>query len=148
MTMRAVILLGLILTLSACASRLNPFNWFGGQREERVEAVEPVIIVDSRELVAQVIDLTVDPMPGGAIVSAMGLPPRQGYWEADLVEVERAEGRIVFEFRVFEPPEPTREGTQRSREILAGTSLSNQDLAGIRTIVVQAQQNRRSVSRR
>jgi hypothetical protein len=79
----------------------------------------------------------------------MGLPPRQGFWEADLVEVGRENGELVFEFRVYRPADPnTRTGTQRSREILAGTSLSTQDLAGIRQIVVVAQQNRRSVSRR
>ncbi|RMA40743.1 hypothetical protein [Rhodophyticola porphyridii] len=148
MAFRLLITLTVILGLSACSTRLNPFNWFGNDREERVAVVETVAVTDPRPLVAQVISLNVDPHPGGAIVRAMGLPPRQGYWMADLVEVERGEGRIVYEFRVFEPPVATREGTQRSREILAGTELSNQDLQGIRTIVVQAQTNRRSVNRR
>ncbi|MBF9050766.1 hypothetical protein GTA62_14050 [Roseobacter sp. HKCCD9010] len=148
MTFRLLVTLTLILGVAACSTRLNPFNWFGNDREERVEIVETVTVVDPRPLVSQVISLNVDPHPGGAIIRAMGLPPRQGYWAADLVEVERAEGRLVFEFRVFEPPVATREGTQRSREILAGTELSTQELDGVRTIVVQAQSNRRSVSRR
>lgn len=144
-------LLVVVLGLTGCASRLNPFNWFGRDREERVQVSDTVIAapVDDRQLVAEVISLSVDPLPGGAIVRAMGLPPRQGYWEADLVEVGRESGEIVFEFRVYHPSDPaTRVGTQRSREILAGTSLTTQDLAGIRQIVVVAQQNRRSVSRR
>jgi hypothetical protein len=143
-------LLVVVLGLTGCASRLNPMNWFGRDREERVQISETVAApVDDRQLVTEVISLSVDPLPGGAIVRAMGLPPRQGYWEADLVEVGREGGEIVFEFRVYRPVDAnTRVGTQRSREILAGTSLTTQDLAGIRQIVVIAQQNRRSVSRR
>ncbi|MFV1876275.1 hypothetical protein [Nioella sp.] len=143
-------LLVVVLGLTGCASRLNPMNWFGRDREERVQISETVAApVDDRQLVTEVISLSVDPLPGGAIVRAMGLPPRQGYWEADLVEVGREDGEIVFEFRVYRPVDAnTRVGTQRSREILAGTSLTTQDLAGIRQIVVIAQQNRRSVSRR
>lgn len=143
-------LLVVVLGLTGCASRLNPMNWFGRDREERVQISETIAApVDDRQLVTEVISLSVDPLPGGAIVRAMGLPPRQGYWEADLVEVGREDGEIVFEFRVYRPVDAnTRVGTQRSREILAGTSLTTQDLAGIRQIVVIAQQNRRSVSRR
>jgi hypothetical protein len=143
-------LLVVVLGLTGCASRLNPMNWFGRDREERVQISETVAApVDDRQLVTEVISLSVDPLPGGAIVRAMGLPPRQGYWEADLVEIGREDGEIVFEFRVYRPADPnTRVSTQRSREILAGTSLTTQDLAGIRQIVVIAQQNRRSVSRR
>lgn len=148
MTSRLLILCAVMLSLSACATRLNPFNWFGGDREERIETVEVVTIVDRRQLVAEVLSLNVDPMPGGAIIRAMGLPPTQGFWEADLVEVGREDGALVFEFRVFPPPQPTRAGTQRSREVLAGTSVSLQDLEGIRTITVLGQLNRRSVSRR
>mgnify|MGYP000126737599 CR=1 FL=1 len=143
-------LLVVVLGLTGCASRLNPMNWFGRDREERVQISETIAApVDDRQLVTEVLSLSVDPLPGGAIVRAMGLPPRQGYWEADLVEVGREDGEIVFEFRVYRPVDAnTRVGTQRSREILAGTSLTTQDLAGIRQIVVIAQQNRRSVSRR
>ena len=86
--------------------------------------------------------------PDGAVISAMGLPPRQGYWEADLVEVSREGGEMVFEFRVFQPLDPNpRVSTQRSREVLAGTALNRFDLAGIRSITVIGQQNRRTVSR-
>lgn len=139
------------LGLTGCASRLNPMNWFGRDREERIQIDETQVTapVDSRQLVAEVVELSVDPLPGGAIVRAMGLPPQQGFWEADLVEVSRDGGEITFEFRVYRPADPnTRVGPPQSREILAGTSLTTQDLAGIRQIVVVAQQNRRSVSRR
>ena len=148
--LRVILVLSLMTSLAACGSRLNPFNWFGGDREERISVTETVAgaEVDPRGLVAEVIALSVDPVPQGAIVRAMGRPPSQGYWEADLVEVERTATSIVFEFRVFPPPTPTRAGTPQSREVITGTQLSNFDLAGIRTITVIGAQNRRTVSRR
>lgn len=148
MKFRILITLLLVLGLAGCASRLNPWNWFGGDREQRIEVVETVEEVDGRQLVAEIVSLDVVPNPGGAVISAMGLPPRQGYWEADLVEIGRENGELVFEFRVYEPVDPnTPVSTQRSREILAGTALSRFDLAGIRSITVIGQQNRRTVRR-
>lgn len=148
--LRVILALALMTSVAACGSRLNPFNWFGGDREERIRITETVDAgtVDPRPLVAEVVALSVDPTPQGAIVRAMGRPPVQGFWEADLVEVERGDGAIVYEFRVVPPLTPTREGTPQSREVLTGTQLSNFDLAGIRTITVIGAQNRRSVSRR
>mgnify|MGYP003645691624 CR=1 FL=1 len=148
MNFRIVILLLVVLGLAGCASRLNPMNWFGGDREQRIAVVETEAEVDGRSLVTEIVSLDVVPNPGGAVISAMGLPPRQGYWEADLVEISRENGELVFEFRVYQPAEPdTRVSTQRSREILAGTALSRFDLAGIRTVTVIGQQNRRTVRR-
>ena len=148
MKFRILITLLVVLGLAGCASRFNPVNWFGGDREQRVEAVETVAEVDGRSLVAEIVSLDVVPNPGGAVISAMGLPPQQGYWEADLVEVSRDNGELLFEFRVYQPADPnTRVSTQRSREILAGTALSRFDLAGIRSITVIGQQNRRTVRR-
>lgn len=148
--LRVTLALALILSLAACGSRLNPFNWFGGDREERIAAREVVETEpgDLRQLVAEVVDLSVDPTPQGAIVRAMGRPPVQGYWEAELVEVERSDSAIVYEFRVFPPNTQTREGTPQSREVVVGANLSNFDLAGIRTVTVIGAANRRTVSRR
>lgn len=149
MTARILITLLLVTSLSACATRWNPFNWFGGEREERIEVVEEEIEVDPRNLVAEIVSLNADATQGGLIISAIGLPPRQGYWEADLVETSRADGNLTLEFRVFEPLDPyTRVSTQRSREVLAGTTFSRQNLAGITSITVIAQQNRRTVRQR
>ena len=38
--LRAITILSLILTLAACDSRINPLNWFGGEREQRIR-VDP-----------------------------------------------------------------------------------------------------------
>ncbi len=149
MTTRVLTAFLMVLTLASCGTRLNPMNWFGNDREQRIEVVETTEDEDRRQLVAEVISLDVDPYPGGAIIRAVGLPPRQGFWEADLVEVSRLDGELVLEFRVYPPVEQTtRVSTQQSREILAGTSLNTFELDGIRSITIIAQQNRRSVRRR
>ncbi|MBF9029781.1 hypothetical protein HKCCE3408_05185 [Rhodobacterales bacterium HKCCE3408] len=148
MAIRTGLLFAAFLVLAACESRLNPFNWFGGPREERIDVAEQQAEpADPRPLIDQVIDLDLTRLPTGAVVSAIGLPPRQGFWEADLVERSREDGILILEFRVFEPPVQTRQGSQRSREVLAGTALSNQDLAQIRQIVVEGARNRLVASR-
>jgi hypothetical protein len=149
---KTVAALSVLLVLSACGglreSRLNPFNWFGQGREARVEASAETVARDPRPLVAEVVSLSVDRMPGGAIVRAMGLPPTQGYWEAELVAAEDSPaGTLAFEFRIAPPPEPRRAGTQRSREVLVGRFLSTARLEGIRTITVIGAENRRSARR-
>ena len=148
--MRAIIAIvaaaGLVSACGLGGSRLNPFNWFGGEREVRVAA--PVAEAGPRiPLVDQVVSLKAERAPGGAIVSAVGLPPTQGFWEAELAPVSNEGGVYLLEFRLLPPVTPQRVGTQPSREVLAGTFLSDQTLAGVRTIAVQAARNRRSVSR-
>jgi hypothetical protein len=141
----------LCLSLAACGgmrdSRLNPFNWFG--RSAEVEQVAmPEAPKDPRGLVQQVISLNVEEVPGGAIVRATGLPPTQGYWEAELVALPVDEtGRLVLEFRVFPPIETMRAGTQPSREVVVALYLSNYKLEAIREIVVQGSANARSARR-
>ncbi|MGB3408201.1 MAG: hypothetical protein WBA67_11980 [Jannaschia sp.] len=137
-----------VLAVAGCGlgqTRLNPFNWFGSDRSEAVttaQATPSVPVID------QVLSLTVDATPGGAIISTVGLPPTQGFWEANLVRLPDDDASLMlFEFRILPPLEPYPSGTQPSREVLAGTVVSNQDLAGIRTIAVQGAQNRRSVRR-
>ncbi|MBC6437288.1 MAG: hypothetical protein GDA52_03910 [Rhodobacteraceae bacterium] len=147
MTFRMGIMLGLLLSISACASRPNPGSWFGSDRREQAEVNETGGPFVRHELVSQVISLNADAHPGGIILHAVGLPQNQGYWAAELVEIERAGGRVVFEFRIKGPRNPTRRGTPRSREVLAGTRLGTQALQGIRTITVQATGNQRSVTR-
>lgn len=133
--------------LSACGlgqSRLNPFNWGGG-----ASAPAAVRAETARPVVDQVVSLEIAQTRSGAILSAVGLPPTQGYWEADLAPVPSADPTVlVLDFRILPPVEPTRVGTQPSREVLTGLVLSTQDLAPYRAIVVQGARNSRSVSRR
>lgn len=140
--------------LSACGrvrdSRLNPFNWFGRSRAEASEAPpqDADFDNDSRQFASQIVSLQVDPTPEGAIIRTIGLPPTQGFWDADLVEVESEDpSRLIYEFRVAPPLRRTQQGTQASREIIAGTSVSNFKLRGIRSITVIGRGNQRTVRR-
>ncbi len=142
----------LVLVVSACGtvrdSRLNPFNWFGGDREEVVSVDDERVVVDGRRLADQVISLNVDSFPGGAIIRSVALPPTQGFWDAELVEVESEDpSQVVYEFRMLPPVGPRPQSTQRSREIIAGATLSRIRLESVRNIVVVGAQNRRSVRR-
>ena len=97
---------------------------------------------------AQVTLLKVEPYPGGAIVRATGLPPTQGYWSAELVaQPLDDQGRLVFEFRVFPPPEPVAAGTPYSRQITVAAALGTIALQGVSTIVVQGASNALSAGR-
>ena len=148
----------LILTfLAACggqrsgssSSSLNPFNWFGRAKEQRI-AVDRTVIVDPRGMVSEVISLKVDRMPGGAIISAVGLPDTQGYWQAVLTPINGEKpdkGKLSYEFRLMPPPTPNPVGTAWSREVIVGHFVSDQTLEGVHSIEVIALKNRRSVRR-
>lgn len=144
----------LLAFLVACGgirdSRLNPLNWFGRDKEERVLASEDAGSQDPRGLVEEIIMLKVDRMPGGAIVHAIGLPPTQGNWAAELIPLNGEKpdkGTLVYEFRLMPPPHAKPAGTQRSREIVVGHFVSDQTMLGVRKIEVIALRNRRKVSR-
>jgi len=139
-----------VMLLTACGairdSRLNPRNWFGRSEPAQVVLVEAA--ADPRPLVDQVLTLVVEPYPGGAIIRATGLPPTQGYWEAELEPLAVDEnGVLVYEFRVFPPIIDRRVGTQVSREVTVATSLSDIKLQGITQIIVQGAQNARASRR-
>lgn len=150
---RRSLLLGLgAAGLAGCArisqSRFNPFNWFGRDRrvEEEVQAIAQVD-ADPRLLVDQVISIEVEQAPGGGILYATGLTPRQGYWDAELLLAPSADDLIVYQFRVFPPTEVTRVSTQASREVTAAVFLTDQTLIGVREIRVLGARASRAVSR-
>jgi hypothetical protein len=117
----------------------NPLNWFSAAPREVTMAPAPPGTDDPRPLVAQVLSMTVEPTPGGAVLRATGLPPTQGWWAAQLLpdpsDDANAE-RLSFRFVVVPPPGPTRVSTPPSREITAGVFLSNRQLEGVREITV------------
>ena len=137
------------MALGACStisnSRLNPFNWFGGSEE--TVALAPEKPADSRLLVSQVTAMTLDKMPGGVIVRAVGLPPTQGYWQAELVARPVEDGVLIFDFRVFPPITPQVASTTQSREVTVATYVSNVKLDLIRQISVQGATNARTSRR-
>ncbi|WP_299815929.1 hypothetical protein [uncultured Jannaschia sp.] len=98
--------------------------------------------------VERIVSLSAAPTPSGLIVSAVGLPPTQGYWEAELVDAPRADpATLVLDFKLLAPLEPEPVGTQRSREVLAGRYFSRQDLTGISGIVVRGATDSRRITR-
>ncbi|MDF0602375.1 hypothetical protein P1J78_16675 [Psychromarinibacter sp. C21-152] len=153
MTRRVIAALALVGTVAACGtvrdSPINPLNWFG--RSERVATDTSNPAADPRPLVTQIADLRLEQVPGGAIVKATGLPPRQGYYDAALLPMNSGlpvDGVMHYQLRAFPPQEPTRAGTPQSRELVVGLFVSDQTLAGIRTIRVSAAQNALAVRRR
>ena len=148
------------MVLSACGGSagsagsggsFNPFNWFRSDTgEETVEDVRIQQPVDERPLVANVAALIIEPVPGGAIIRATGLPPEQGWHTAELVNETGdapVDGVLTFAFRAVPPDAPTRVSTQQSRELIVALKLSAFELAGVRQIRVVGARNSR-VARR
>jgi hypothetical protein len=143
-----------LVVLAGCGgfrdSRLNPFNWFGRSEAAQLEPLVPEAAPDDRALVADVIDMQIDQLPGGAILRATGRAPTQGYWQAELVLREGPDQdptALVYDFRVFPPVTPTAVSTPQSREVTVALYLSDIDLAGVQSITVQGATNARSVRR-
>lgn len=138
------------LTLAGCGrvadSRVNPFNWFG-RAESRTVVVtaDPAALPAGMRLVDQVTALEVSRTRDGAIVTATGIPPTQGWWDATLLpatpDAAPVDGVVTLRFVVTPPPGPTRSSTPQSRQLTAGLFLSNGDLQGVSRIVVEGAQN-------
>lgn len=138
--MRILLAFGLIFAVAGCSTNLNPFNWFGGNKDE-ISSIAPrggySDPVDRRPMIAQISSLSVDRTPYGVILRAHGMAPSIGYHDADLVEVADAgAGLLVFEFRAWPPQFASTTGSAHQREVVAATFLSNQTISGIRQIRV------------
>jgi hypothetical protein len=148
---RSLLMVTLCVALSGCGglrqSKLNPFNWFG-RSEPRETIVLPGEKADPRPLVEAVLSLSVEPMPGGAIVRARGQTPTQGWWQAELVELDVDEnGVLAFEFRLLPPITNTDVSTPQSRQVDVAVFVSDYKLEFVREIVVQGATNARSARR-
>lgn len=133
-------------------SKLNPFNWFGrARREKQATVLKPNEAADGRLLIREVTELKVEKTQGGAIIRATGLPPSQGWWEAELVSETRGrpdeDGVLTYRFLVFPPLKPTPASTPRSRQLTAAVHLSDIRLEAVRRIVVQGETNALSTGR-
>ena len=154
MERRHFIALAGIAAVAGCArvgrSRLNPLNWFGGAESvDTVQAAPDAAgVADPRPLVPQVTALRVDRTPGGAIVRATGLPPRQGWWSGALLPVPDDDPAVLsYQFRAVPPAEATRVSTPRSREVVVADFVTDQTLAGVRQIRVAGAANALAVRR-
>ena len=154
------------LFVTACGirdSRINPLNWFGRAQSEPIaketKPVNPLIprtnglfsrSRDEKEAFAgrpfeQVIDLTVERIPGGAIIRATGLAARQGIYEVQLTPANEDEtpvdGVLTYRIEGLRPSRRTRVGTQPTREVTAGRQLTDRELRGVTEIRVEALTN-------
>lgn len=165
--MKKALIAALALTLATAGcgrirdSKINPFNWFGKDRAEQAQTLAPSggypvkVGKPGQREVAQVASLSVDKTPAGAIITAMGLPPTQGFWDTDLVPLNDGKpdetGSVTYIFMVTPPPADSADARRvmnpQSREVSAAAFLSNQKLEGVRKIVVQGAGNARSVRR-
>jgi hypothetical protein len=148
---RRHVVLGLAVALAGCGglreSRLNPFNWFR-KSEPRETIVLPDAREDGRGLAEAVLSMSVEPIPGGAIVRARGQMPAQGYWQAELVPLPLTEGgTLVYEFRVLPPAKKTDVNTPQSRQVDVAIYISDVKLQNVGEIVVQGATNARSSRR-
>ena len=145
----AFTLVAMTLTLADCGrireSRFNPFNWFGHSRATaQAAATTPTEKSDGRQLIPQVTTLNVEKVQGGAIIRAAGLPPTQGWWDAELVAENRGrptDGVLTYRFLVFQPTDATRVSTPQSRELTVATFMSDIKLADVIKIIVQGESN-------
>lgn len=158
--MRKLMILATV-ALTGCSaiteSRFNPFNWFGrGQSDPSAldvasAEVNPLIpqrrasVLTSNQPeafagrpIADVTELLVERRPGGAIIRATGQADRVGPFDVRLIEDEAAsaDGTLVFDLKALQQPGP-RNTNPRARQVTVGKWITDQELAGIRTITVR-----------
>jgi hypothetical protein len=160
------------LVLGGCGaiseSRFNPLNWFGRAQVDPVStaAVNPLIptgrggisllgsddtAIPAGPLVDQVTDLTVEPIPGGALIRATALSDRVGAFNVTLEPVNDGlpvDGVLSLEMRAYTAPAGNVPTTERARSYVAALRLSDSDLEAVRTIRVTAARNAATVARR
>lgn len=151
MTARRFTALGLVLALTACSNgvNLNPLTWFDVFSSDKgLVALTPdggwPDDADRRIAVSQVTALKIERTTAGAIIHATGLPPRLGYWDAELVAQNNGEpenGVITYVFRIAEPRWNQGQGSQYQRTVEVAQFLSNVELKNIRSIKVLGERN-------
>jgi hypothetical protein len=154
MTVRIIVLIAMLTGLGACGgglSDLNPLKWFRGSDEVAIVPEGGFLEdLDGRILVSQVTSMKVEKVNGGALIRVTGLPPRQGYWDAELVaqnDEKPEDGVLTYHFRIAEPWGATNAGTSYARTVHVAHFVSDFKLRDVRRIQVVAENNSR-VARR
>jgi hypothetical protein len=160
----ALMLAGLLV--SGCATRLNPFNWFGNSRAVELPEgqVNPLLPARSRSAFARpeevyagvpidtVETLNIERTVSGAIVHATGIAARQGAYAAQLTpadpdQIVDENGVMTFTFDVIYPRAATPVGGPQTRRVEVARTLSTDVLEQVRTIQVIAARNARESRR-
>lgn len=159
------------LVLSACGrdSRMNPRNWFGQSKPERVvrtadpNAANP-LIPEQRDSIFRkrpdsetyegtpieaIRDVRVERSSGGAIITATGVSLRQGAFDVRLRPVsddEPVNGVLSYTMDAVQLAN-TPQGPEQTRTVEAARFISTQTLEEIRTIRVIGATNIHTTSR-
>ncbi|MCH2163481.1 MAG: hypothetical protein MK098_02360 [Marinovum sp.] len=167
---RVVAALLVLTMLTGCGrvreSNFNPFNWFGGGRDngnaaQQVEGEVNPLIPRSREsifrrnedndhytgrLVAAVTAVRIDQRQGGILLQADGRTVRQGAYDVRLVLRPDTAGTPthVYELKAQQPTNRGL-GAEATRNVTAGLALTTQDLLGVNSIEIVAEGNSRAV---
>lgn len=156
------------LALGACGfvrdSAINPANWFGRSTSVAVQAadttaVNPLIPTrtglfarrDAAEAIYngepfdEITSLTIERVQGGAIIRATGLAARQGVYSVRLTPETEDEtpvgGVLTYRLEGVAPDQATPVGGRATREVTAARKITDQMLAGVRTIRVEGLRN-------
>ena len=157
------------LALTGCGGGLsnswvNPVNWFGNSSSSAVDSSgvknplipprgfgkRPKAIYQGRP-VDQIASLRIERRPGGAIVHAVGVSDVIGYYDARLEPMSDdgpVKGVLAYTLKAVRPASTVGVGGQAAREINVALFVSDQDLEGVRSIVVKGARNQRSTRRR
>lgn len=161
------------LTLTACQSRLNPFNWFGTDREvqavkDAVDAGEanPLVPSSSTEkngifskkpepvyagtLLSVVESVKVYRIPEGAMIEVVGQSNVHGVHSLKLDpqnDGAPVSGVLTYNLLGVHPKGGYTGGPEQSRQVTVAHVLTQQQLEGVRTIRVVAAQNARETRR-
>ncbi|WP_386260101.1 hypothetical protein [Sulfitobacter aestuariivivens] len=89
--------------------------------------------------------MTVERIPGGAIVRATGLAARQGIYAVQLTpandDEEPVNGVLTYRLEGVRPQQPTAVGAVPTREVIAARRLTDQQLRAVSQIRVEGQLN-------
>lgn len=151
-----IALLLAVSLVSGCGFRessANPFNWFRGASKSQEDGLAPKGgykkgKLDNRGPVAQIENVTMERVPGGVILRATGLPPTQGWWDAELKaenDGRPVEGVLTYHFLIAGPHQQSRVSTVPSREVMVAAFISDIRLANTREIVIIGADGNRTI---
>lgn len=157
------------LALAGCGGGLansvvNPMNWFGNARSEVIDpeyagnalipsrglSQRPAAIYQG-QAIDQISELRLERRPGGALIHVIGVGDVIGYYDARL-EPDNAEGAVngvlAYTLKAVRPATSVGVGGKAAREISVARFVSDQDLAGVKTVTVRGARNQQSTRRR
>jgi hypothetical protein len=108
-------------------------------------------VLPDAPLAAQVSDLTVERVQGGALIRATAVSDAVGAFNVSLEPVDNGvpvDGVLTYELRAFAPSAGSAPMPERARSHVAAVRVSDAGLAGVRVIRVQAERNAATVTRR